>query len=81
MGKDLWLAVVILLVGVGCGREFGIDGRIDKAVARDSKENLKELEACPAGTHREKPQKPCADPDPSCKGRCVADSDAGSDSD
>ncbi len=78
MRKHLWLAVAMLLVGVGCPSEFGIEGRIDKAVAQDTKEELKELKEvkdCPAGMHWQQPKSPCTDP--SCQSGCVADPDAG----
>lgn len=72
MGKHLWLAVAMLLVGVGGPTEFGVEGRIDKAMERDTKERVEEAKGdCPAGTHQEEPKSPC--PNPPCKLTCVAD--------
>ena len=77
MRKHLWLAVAMLLVGVGCPLEFGIGGRIDKAMEKDMREMKGDLGVCPAGTHQRPLDKPCTDTstDPSCKPECVADSD------
>ena len=76
MREHLWLAVAVLLVGVGCPFEFGIEGRLDKAAAHDTKDMLEDLkvkEDCPAGMRWEKPkeQEPCTEP--SCVPRCVPD--------
>ena len=74
MRKSLWLAVAVLLVGVGCPSEFGIEGRINKAAEQDMKRMLEEMKVkrdCPAGKHREEPKSPCTNPP--CKPNCVAD--------
>ncbi len=71
MRKPLWLAVA-MLVGVGCPSEFGIEGRIDKAMAQDTKERLEELKGkCPAGMSWKRPEVPCTNPP--CKPLCVVD--------
>jgi hypothetical protein len=67
MRKPLWLAVAMLLVGVGCPTEFGIEGRLDKAMEKDLDMQLEK--DCPAGTHWEDPKTPCTGS--SCKSNCV----------
>ena len=73
MSRHLWLAVALLLVGMGCPFEFGIDGRLDKAAAQDTKEMLEWEKPCPAGMHREKPDPNCKDPSCIPPPNCVAD--------
>jgi len=75
MRKPLWVAVAILLLGVGCPLEFGKGGIIDEAMADDTKAMVDDMKVCPAGTHRQQPKAPCTDP--SCEPGCVADTDAG----
>jgi hypothetical protein len=44
----LWVGVVVLsgMATIGCPSEFGKDGRIDKAVERDTQEKLLMLKSC-----------------------------------
>ncbi len=69
MRRHLWLAVAMLLVGVGCPEEFGIGGRLDQAMAKDTKEMLEK--PCPPGTQREEPKLNCADPSCTPPPKCV----------
>jgi len=66
MNRSLWLAVAMLIVGVGCPSEFGINGRIDTAMRRDQAK-----EDCPPHTHKEFQSPSCTDP--ACPQDCVAD--------
>ncbi len=78
MREHLWLAVAMLLLGVGCPSEFGIEGRLDKAMEQDTKEMLEDVKVkrdCPAGKHWVEPKSPCTNLP--CPGGCVADPDAG----
>jgi hypothetical protein len=69
MRKHLWLAVAMLLLGVGCPTEFGIEGTLDQAMERDLKEGI-----CPVGTHPQKRDRKCKDEPgaPACQTDCVA---------
>jgi hypothetical protein len=64
LGKKL--AVAMLLVGVGCPSEFGINGRIDSAMRHDQAQ-----EDCPPHTHRKFRSQACTNP--GCPAECVAD--------
>ncbi len=75
MREHLWLTVAMLLVGVGCPSEFGMEGRLDKAAEHDTKEKVEDLKPCPAGTHWEQAKSPCTGS--SCQPGCEPDPDAG----
>ncbi len=48
MRSHPWAIVAILLVGAGCPSEFGVGGRIDKAVRADTKQPTPD---CPEGRY------------------------------
>jgi len=62
-----WLAVAMLVVGIGCPSEFGIHGRVENAIRHDQAQ-----EDCPPHTHREFSKPSCTDRS-SCPSKCVAD--------
>jgi len=68
MRAHRWVALAMLVMGAACPFEFGEGGRIDQAIAKDSKPGRFE---CPAGTHIEKADPHCTKPP--CSESCVAD--------
>lgn len=66
MKRSLWLAIAILIVGVGCPSELGINGRIDAAMRHDQ-----DQEECPPHTHWAFSSESCTET--GCPKSCVAD--------
>jgi len=67
--------VVMLLVGAGCPSEFGINGRIERAIATDRQADLgQKPPICPPGMHVRKVKLDCQDsPDRPCDRKCEND--------
>lgn len=68
MDRRLWLAVALMLgIGTGCPTEWGMDGRIERAVGKD----MRELRSPPCGEGQQeiKTEKDCVGK--GCKTVCV----------